>query len=177
MENTGNRKIKVLYLERMMQETGKENALSMQEILERMESRGISAERKSVYADMEILRSFGMNIQYKRGKGYFLEEESSAEPLLAPAVSENGEERKPVKLLCHSSVRDEVERVFGRDCSYKEKGSDSFTVSVQVEEDGHFYGWLASLGKNAHILKPRKSALAYRDYLKSIVKEYKDAGK
>lgn len=217
MEKTGNRKIKILYVERMLRETGQGKALSMQAILDGLEAMGVSAERKSVYADMEILRSMGMDIRYKRGTGYFLEspdykesgesgaaqisapehrlekteeaateetieetiEETAEAPELTvtPAAAHTAKDSKPVKLLCRNSARGELERVFGKNCVYKEKGTDSFTVSVQVEEDERFYGWLAFMGRNVHILKPKKAALAYRDYLKSIVKEYKDAAK
>ena len=36
-----------------------------------------------------------------------------------------------------------------------------------------FYGWLAMMGKDVHILKPKKTAASYRDYLKTLAKEYK----
>ena len=36
-----------------------------------------------------------------------------------------------------------------------------------------FYGWLAMMGKDVHILKPKKAAASYRDYLKTLAKEYK----
>ena len=74
MARSNNQKAKILYLERMLRETGENRAVSMQEILENLLEKGIRAERKSIYDDMEVLRSLGMNIQYRREKpsGYFL---------------------------------------------------------------------------------------------------------
>ena len=47
---------------------------------QQLEEQGIRAERKSIYDDMETLREFGMEIQYKRGRegGYY--QERSADP-------------------------------------------------------------------------------------------------
>ncbi|MFR7899128.1 MAG: hypothetical protein ACLU6Y_04275 [Ruminococcus sp.] len=45
----------------------------------RLQENGVSAERKSIYDDMEVLRSFGMDIKFKRGKstGYYVTGRSS----------------------------------------------------------------------------------------------------
>ena len=36
---------------------------------------------------------------------------------------------------------------------------------------------MAMMGKDVHILKPKKAAVAYRDYLKNIAKDYKGIDK
>ena len=46
--------------------------------------------------------------------------------------------------------------------------SDNFIVTVEVVVDKAFFGWLTSMGRNVHILKPKKAAVAYRDYLKNL---------
>ena len=51
------------------------------------------------------------------------------------------------------------------------------TVTVETVVDKAFFGWLASMGRNVHILKPKKAAVAYRDYLKNIAKDYKGIDK
>ena len=66
MARSYNQKAKVLYLERMLNESSKENPVTMQEILNRLEEQGIKAERKSIYDDMETLREFGMKWQRRR---------------------------------------------------------------------------------------------------------------
>lgn len=56
-------KLKLLYLMQMlMNETDSTQGLTMTEILTKLEEQGISAERKSIYRDLDTLRDFGMNI-------------------------------------------------------------------------------------------------------------------
>ena len=61
-------KLKVLYLWKILQEeTDAEHGLSMTQILERLDSYGISAERKSIYDDIKTLRDFDIDIKtYQR---------------------------------------------------------------------------------------------------------------
>ncbi len=74
MAKSNNQKGKILYLERLLRGTGDDRAVSMQDILAYLLENGIHAERKSIYDDMEVLRSFGMDIRYRRGRpgGYYL---------------------------------------------------------------------------------------------------------
>lgn len=88
----------------------------------------------------------------------------------APEQEKNGKE---IKLLGKNSVRKEVLKALGKKVPYKSKGEDCFTVVIQTEPDRKFYGWLASMGRSVHILKPKKVAASYREYLKSIAKDYK----
>ena len=70
-----NKKLKILYLARyFQQETDEQHPKTLQEILHHLEGHGITAERKSVYDDIELLRLFGMDIQTVKAKnfGYFL---------------------------------------------------------------------------------------------------------
>ena len=196
MAKSCNQKAKILYLERMLAGTTGENPISMQEILAKLEERGIRAERKSIYDDMETLRDFGMEIHYRRGRegGYFIENKTQTvdvgtsaaavsaitadnSTVSAPAPDRNGENTKELKLICQNSARKKILRVLGQDASCKAKGEDTFTVTVEVAVDKAFFGWMASMGRNVHILKPKKVAVAYRDYLKNIAKDYKGIDK
>ena len=72
-----NKKLKLLYLARFFQqETDEQHPKTLQEMIAYLDSFGISAERKSIYDDMELLRLFGMDIQTVKSKnfGYFLGE-------------------------------------------------------------------------------------------------------
>ena len=200
MAKSCNQKSKILYLEKMLNESAGGKPITMQEILSTLEAHGIRAERKSIYDDMETLREFGMEIQYKRGRegGYYLErpadpemqqgesvqeekkteatetvktEKREAVKTIAPEIPVKGE--KELKLLCRNSVKEKIFDTFGKDISCKAKGSDNFLVVVQTEPDEKFYGWLTSMGRAVHIVKPKKAAIAYRDYLKSIARDYK----
>ena len=63
MAKQSSQKLKLLYVLQMLEEETDENSgLTMNDILERLEEKGISAERKSIYRDMEVLRDFGLQI-------------------------------------------------------------------------------------------------------------------
>ena len=72
-----NKKLKLLYLARFFQqETDEQHPKTLQEMIAYLASYDISAERKSIYDDIELLRLFGMDIQTVKAKnfGYFLGE-------------------------------------------------------------------------------------------------------
>ncbi len=75
MAKSSNQKVKLLYLmELFFEETDEEHPLSRKNLGERLESQGIHAERKTLYNDIETLKSFGMDIVYRKEppEGYFL---------------------------------------------------------------------------------------------------------
>jgi len=68
-------KQKILYVKELLERRGdRQSPLSMEMILSYLENRGISAERKSIYDDIDALRDFGMDIVYqkKHPRGYYL---------------------------------------------------------------------------------------------------------
>ena len=80
-----NKKLKLLYLARYLQEeTDERHPKTVQEMIAYLERCGISAERKSIYDDMELLELYGMDVQSVRGKsyGYFLGERAFQLPEL-----------------------------------------------------------------------------------------------
>ncbi|MFR7952559.1 MAG: hypothetical protein ACLU4P_03145 [Ruminococcus sp.] len=87
-----NQKGKILYLEKILRETSETHPCTMQEIIGKLQENGVSAERKSIYDDMEVLRSFGMDIKFKRGKytGYYVAGEAAAESVSAAITEKNG---------------------------------------------------------------------------------------
>lgn len=75
MPKSQNQKMKLLYLMRIFSEqTDEQHALTMAQIIERLADMSVSAERKSVYDDIELLRHFGMDIEMVKGSttGYYL---------------------------------------------------------------------------------------------------------
>ena len=70
MAKSNNQKAKILYLEKMLRETGEHRVISMQKILENLEKQGIRAERKSIYDDVEVFWN-GYPL-YKRTAGWLL---------------------------------------------------------------------------------------------------------
>lgn len=72
-----NKKLKLLYLARYLaDETDEQHPKTVQDMIAYLNSLGISAERKSVYDDLELLQVYGMDIQSvkSRSYGYFLGE-------------------------------------------------------------------------------------------------------
>ena len=77
MPRSFNQKLKILFLMKILQEkTDPEHPMPVKEIMINLEGYGISVERKTVYDDIETLRTFGMKIKSRRGKpaGYYLAE-------------------------------------------------------------------------------------------------------
>ncbi|MDD6062285.1 MAG: WYL domain-containing protein [Oscillospiraceae bacterium] len=92
MAKQANQKLKVLYLMKILLENTDENhALTMAEILSMLQTYDIAAERKSIYDDLEALRSFGLDIETTpdRAVGYYIAERTFSLPelkLLVDAV-------------------------------------------------------------------------------------------
>lgn len=65
----GNQKIKILYLMRILLESSDDlHGLTLDEITDQLSAYGVDAERKTLYDDLEVLRTFGMDIE-KRKEG------------------------------------------------------------------------------------------------------------
>ena len=75
MPKSEGQKLKLLYLADLLRrETDEDHALSMSDILSRLEELGVHAERKSIYDDLRALEDYGMDIIATRGRagGYQL---------------------------------------------------------------------------------------------------------
>ena len=76
MAKSANQKLKLLYLLKILTEKTDENhCMSVQELIGELSAYDISAERKSIYSDMECLICFGYDIVYikaRNGGGYYL---------------------------------------------------------------------------------------------------------
>lgn len=199
MAKSHNQKAKILILEHLLAGTSRDQIVTMQEILDRLAEYDITAERKSIYDDLEALREFGLDIEFKRGRpgGYYLkngnvpsvqekptaDKAQKAVPAKASAGTENGfmslckselqEADKPMKLVCRKSKEKEMRAFFGTMAEYKIKEDGEIQITVPQISGPQFFGWLTAMGKDVHILKPKKTAVAYRDYLKTLAKEYK----
>ena len=67
-----NQKLKLLYLKQFFEEkTDEDHPATMPEILAYLHARGVEAEHKSIYTDLEALSDFGMDVRKdERGKSY-----------------------------------------------------------------------------------------------------------
>ena len=87
--------------------------------------------------------------------------------------SEIQDTEKPMKLLCRETREKEVQEYFGTHGNYKTKEAGYISVTVPQISGPQFFGWLTAMGRDVTIVKPKKTAAAYRDYLKLLAKEYK----
>ena len=77
MAKGSNQKLKPLLLCRyLLEQTDEDHPAAMADLLSALERAGVSAERKSVYADMEALSALGLDVQSRKGKngGWFIGE-------------------------------------------------------------------------------------------------------
>ena len=75
MERAQSNKLKILFLMKiLLEKTDNEHSLTMSEIIEKLAEYDICAERKSIYADMDALREYGLDIEVKRDNhvGYYI---------------------------------------------------------------------------------------------------------
>ena len=76
MSKGSNQKLKMLYLLKILSEkTDESHCLSAQELIGELQKYEVSAERKSIYNDIECLTDFGYDIVNKKAKtggGYYL---------------------------------------------------------------------------------------------------------
>lgn len=69
MKTNQSQKLKLLYLmDILLKETDEDHGLSMPQIITRLQMHGITAERKSLYADLDALKEFGLDIQKLKGR-------------------------------------------------------------------------------------------------------------
>lgn len=71
MAKSPHQKMKLLYLMKILTErTDEEHLMTVPEMVAALAEYGIGAERKSLYDDLESLRTFGLDIESRRGKNY-----------------------------------------------------------------------------------------------------------
>lgn len=69
MAKGSNQKLKLLYLLKMLEEkTDEENTMSINEMIAELDRYSISAERKSIYDDLEALKHYGLDIASRKSK-------------------------------------------------------------------------------------------------------------
>lgn len=92
MAKSSNQKLKLLRLyEILMRQSDEDHPISVPELIQTLEQYDIKAERKSIYDDLETLRTLGVDIQSRKGRspGWFIGERDFELPelkLLVDAV-------------------------------------------------------------------------------------------
>lgn len=107
MAKSPNQKLKLLYLAQILQKrTDEKHSMTVQQMIEALAALGVSAERKTIYDDLDALRLFGLDVESVRGKthSYFVANREFELPelkLLADAVASSKfiTERKSNQLI------------------------------------------------------------------------------
>ncbi|MBQ1491611.1 MAG: hypothetical protein IIZ39_06595 [Blautia sp.] len=167
----------------------------MQEILTYLMDQGILAERKSIYDDLSLLRSMGMDIRYMHGKkgGYYqagvrpdsllgeitqlsmkaLGTSAGSVRASVPGGKASGSEMKEVR-LCYET--EEGHRLLKEylgvlpDAERREDGV--YFVTAQVYETPEFFGWLTAVGDFVRLEEPVPMVERFTKYLDSLREEY-----
>ena len=77
MPKSDNQKLKLLYIAKyLLEQTNENHPATVADVINHLASYDISAERKSIYDDLESLRNFGLDIIQTRSKstGYYIGE-------------------------------------------------------------------------------------------------------
>lgn len=116
MPKSPNQKLKLLYLVDILRdESDEEHPLSTADLIERLGRRDITAERKSIYDDMEALTAYGLDVVTVKGRSnaYFLGERDfqlAEVKLLVDAVQSAkfltaGKSRELIRKICRLAGR------------------------------------------------------------------------
>ena len=73
MANKPNQKLRMLYvLKLFFKETDMENGLTTQQIIDELANLGLEAERKTIHRDIRALKDFGLTIEQRGGREWYL---------------------------------------------------------------------------------------------------------
>lgn len=180
MAKSKNQKGKILYVERLLYDTGEKKTVSMHEILTYLMEQGIVAERKSIYDDLSLLRNLGMDIRYSHGKpgGYYqagirpdslLGEISRLSTSTQSSAKGEDGKREEVHLIYEKEEgRRLLKEYLGVMPDVKQREDGCFFVTAEVRETPEFYGWLTSVGDFVRLEKPSTMVRRYTKYLENL---------
>ena len=163
MPKSANQKLKILYLmDMLLSDTDEGKGLAMSEILSRLDSLGIQAERKSIYDDIEALKVYGLDILTKREKTieYYIGNRDFELPelkLLVDAVQSS-------KFITEKKSTDLIKKLSALTSRQQAKALQRLvfvTNRIKTQNESIYYNVDAL---NTGILGKRKVAFKYFDY-------------
>ena len=160
-------------LDILFRDSDEDHPLSMADLLQKLEGQGISAERKSVYADLETLRQRGWDIQLDRRRGYWLAQrpfELAELKLLVDAVQSS-------KFISQNKSRALIKKLEGL-CSRHQAGSLQRQVFVSGRVKTMNEAVLYSIDAiHEAIAQNRQITFRYFDYDVNKQKVFRHGGK
>ncbi len=167
-----NQKLKLLYLlDVLMRNTDEEHPMGMKAIIEYLAGVDVSAERKSIYSDMEELRRFGIDVE-SNAKGYYIASRDFEIPelkMLVDSVSASKfiTEKKSDKLI------KKIESLASRHDGYKLQRQVFITDRVKNVNEGIYYS-VDTLSEAINLKK--KIKFKYFEYTPDKSKRFRNNG-
>lgn len=86
-------------------------------------------------------------------------------------------EKKRMILFCEIRREKQIRAYFGKTAEITTEEPGLLVVEAPLSLDPQFFGWVTAMGGDVRLRKPKKLAQTYREYLKTLAKEYKGIGK
>ena len=175
MAKQSNQKFKILYLKKILiEKTDEENTMTLNEILLELEKFGVKAERKSIYDDIETLRTFGIDIVTRKSKTteYYVGNRTFEMPelkLLVDAVQGS-------KFITQKKSTELIKKIEGLTSTNMAKGlhSQVFITNRVKNLNENIYYNIDKL--HTGIIGDRQVTFKYFDYNMKKEKEYRKNG-
>lgn len=153
MAKSLNQKLKLMYLMKIMLEmTDETHSITMNEIIDILNSYGINAERKSLYNDIENLRNYGIDIiGVQKERTYYYN----------------------VVIECENSLVGVMIDRFGKEITIISKEDEHFIINVQVVTSRQFLAWVIGLGNGAKIIEPKFVVEQMHREIDRLIEQYR----
>lgn len=183
MAKTAFQKLKVLHIIRFLVMNSDENhPVKISDIIAYLAAQGISAERKSIYNDMDALRTCGYNIIFTgrgNGSGYYLDDRNCDEielkllPLWSRrAFGTTAKGRECVTIRFENRLAEAVQMLVGSETCMVVDGPDNFVIQLNVVVGPAFFAWVSGFGSGAKIVKPAKVVEQMRCHISAVAAGY-----
>lgn len=183
MAKAAYQKLKVLQIIRfLVMNSDKKHPVKISDIIEYLAVQGISTERKTIYDDINALRTHGYNIIYTgrgNGSGYYLDDRSYEEIELKMmpvwtrrAFGETSGGRECVAIRFERGLEGEVRLRVGHEADLITDGTDFFVVHVNVVVGPAFFAWVIGFGSRAKIVRPAKVVEQMRSHISAVAADY-----
>ena len=153
MAKSSNQKLKLMYLMKIMLEmTDETHSITMNEIIDILNSYWINAEHKSLYNDIENLRNYGIDIiEVQKERTYYYN----------------------VVIECENSLVGVMIDRFGKEITIISKEDEHFIINVQVVTSRQFLAWIIGLGNGAKIIEPEFVVEQMHREIDRLIEQYR----
>ena len=176
MAKSSGQKLKLLYLkDYLLKYSDEEHPVTVQDMITHLERYGISAERKAIYADIDSLREYGLDVQMVKSKstGYFVADREFQLPevkLLVDAVQSS-------KFITRNKTLALIDKIEGLASIHEGKNlHHQVVVQNRVKSMNESVYYNVDLLSEA-ITKGVKVRFKYFDYDRNKEKHYRHEGR